>query len=291
MMRFAPHLGLTSTTDGLFVHHAGSDPLRQIDFIAERGFAGVEDNYLQNRPPDMQVRIGEALARRGLTMGCFLATLTHDRPTFAMETVQVTELLTSELRRAIETAKRAGGRSLTMILGRSQTGVPRKRQLTFAAENLKICAELAERAGVILLIEPIARARWSDILVSRVDEAVDLCRQVGSSFVKILFDVYQCQRETGNLVDMLDFAWRYVGAIQIADCPGRCEPGTGEINFANLLRHIHSKNWDGLIELEHSASIRGRAGEEAVLDVCARLSDVSRPPAHRQANDGHVDRV
>ena len=264
--------------------------MRQIAFIAERGFAGVQDNFLQRRPAELQTQIGEALARCGLTMGCFLATLTHDRPTFALETSRITELLKSELQRAIETAKRAGGHSLTMILGRSQPGVPRERQLQFAVENLKQCAELAERAGVVLLVEPIARARWSDVLLPRVDDAVELCREVRSSSVKLLFDVYQCQRESGNLLETLDRAWSYIGAIQIADCPGRCEPGTGEINFENVLHHIHMKGWNGLIELEHATSMPGRAGEVAVLDICARLSDVSRPQtAHQQANCGHAD--
>jgi hydroxypyruvate isomerase len=276
MMRFAPHLGLTSINDGLFIHHAGVDPLRQIAFIAERGFAGVEDNFLQHRPVQLQTQIGQALERCGLTMGCFLATQMLDRPTFAVETSRIAEFLKSELEEAIEAARRVGGRSLTMILGRSQPGVPRERQLQSAVENLKQCAELAERAGVVLLVEPIARARWADILISTVEEAIYLCREAKSSSVKLLFDVYQCQRESGNLLETLDRAWAYIGAIQIADCPGRCEPGTGEINFENVLRHIHMRAWNGLIELEHAASIPGRAGEAAVLDICARLSCVGR---------------
>ena len=276
MMRLAPHLGLRSIDDGLFVHHAGADPLRQIAFITERGFAGIEDNFLQYRSAELQMRIGEALAQSGMMMGCFLATLTHDRPTFGLAASEVAELLKCELERAIETAKRVGGRSLTMILGRRQPGVPKKRQFEFAIENLKQCAELAERAGVVLLVEPIARARWADILVSRVDDVVDLCRKVGSPAVKLLFDVYQCQRESGNLLETFERAWNHVGAIQIADCPGRCEPGTGEINFENVLRFIRTKGWDGLIELEHAASMPGLAGEAAVLDVCTRLLDPAR---------------
>jgi hydroxypyruvate isomerase len=275
MMRLAPHLGLTSIHDGLFIHHAGVDPLRQIDFIAERGFAGIEDNFLQFRSAETQVRIGEALARNGLVMGCFLATLTHDRPTFSVGAFEISELLKSELRQAIEAAKRVGGRSLTLILGRSNPGVPRELQLRCAVENLKQCAELAERADVVLLVEPISRARWTDILVSRVDDAVALCREVDSPAVRLLFDIYQCQRESGNLLETLDRAWNDIGAIQIADCPGRCEPGTGEINFENVLRHIQTKSWAGLVELELAASIPGRAGEIAVLDVCARLTDTA----------------
>jgi hydroxypyruvate isomerase len=275
MMRLAPHLGLTSIHDGLFIHHAGADPLRQIEFIAERGFAGIEDNFLQLRPAEVQVRIGEALARNGLAMGCFLATLTLDRPTFGVDAFDMAEMLKSELQRAIETAKRVGGRSLTVILGRSRSGVPRELQLRHAVENLKQCAELAERADVVLLVEPISRARWADILVSRVDDALTLCREINSPAVRLLFDVYQCQRESGNLLETLDRAWPDVGAIQIADCPGRCEPGTGEINFENVLRHIRTKAWDGLIELEHAASIPGRVGEITVLEVCARLWDAT----------------
>ena len=273
-MRLAPHLGLTSIHDGLFIHHAGTDPLSQVAFIAERGFAGIEDNFLQRRPTQVQAQIGDALAQRGLSMGCFLATMTHDRPTFGLEPSQSAELLNSELEAAIESAKRVNGRCLTTILGRCVEGTPKSLQLHFAIENLKRCADLAERSGVVLLIEPIARARWPDILVSRIDEAVDLCRKVDSPAVKILFDVYQCQLESANLVEMLELAWRHVGAIQVADCPGRCEPGTGEINFEDILTRIRMKTWNGLVELEHAASLPGIAGEIAVLDAWERLSRV-----------------
>ena len=273
-MRLAPHLGLTSIHDGLFIHHAGTDPLRQIAFIAERGFAGIEDNFLQYRPTQVQVQIGDALAQRGLSMGCFLATLTHNRPTFGLDPPQSAELLSSELEAAIETAKRVNGHCLTTILGRRVPGVSKNQQLQFAVENLKRCVGLAERSGVVLLVEPIARARWPDILVSRVDEAVDLCRKVDSSAVKLLFDVYQCQLENTNPLEMLELAWRHVGAIQVADCPGRCEPGTGEINFEGILRFIRKKKWNGLVELEHAASASGMAGEIAVLDVWERLSKI-----------------
>ena len=271
MIRLAPHLGMTSLEDGLFVHHAGADPLEQIAFVHDRGFAGVEDNFLQTRPPDVQARIGSALSRRGLTMGCFLATVTHDRPTFASPDIGCADLLCGEIRQAIDAAKRVGGRSLTMILGRAHPHLPRALQLQAAVDNLKRCAEIAERADVVLLVEPIARVRWADILVARVDEALALCQAVDSEAVRLLFDVYQCQCESGNLIATLDRAWDWVGGVQIADCPGRCEPGTGEINFVNVLRHLRMKRWDGLIELEHAASRPGLEGELAVLDVYGAL--------------------
>ena len=271
MIRLAPHLGMTSLEDGLFVRHAGADPLEQIAFVHDRGFAGIEDNFLQRRPPEVQARIGSALSRRGLTMGCFLATVTHNRPTFASPDVACADLLCGEIRQAIDAAKRVGGRSLTMILGRTHPDLPRALQLQAAVDNLKRCAELAERADVVLLVEPIARARWADILIARVDEALALCESVDSKAVKILFDVYQCQCESGNLLATLDRAWDWVGGVQIADCPGRCEPGTGEINFVNVLRHLRTKRWDGLIELEHAASRPGLDGELAVLDVYSAL--------------------
>jgi hydroxypyruvate isomerase len=72
-MRYAPHLGLTSPDTPLFRHMVGSaDPVEQIRFSADQGFAGIEDNFLKLRPAAEQERMGAALARAGLEMGCFV---------------------------------------------------------------------------------------------------------------------------------------------------------------------------------------------------------------------------
>jgi hydroxypyruvate isomerase len=80
-MKFAPHIGLSSPDDFMFPTLAGSDPINQIKFIAERGFSGIEDNFLKLRPVEVQEKIGIELAKQNLEMGCFVNNLIFDRPT------------------------------------------------------------------------------------------------------------------------------------------------------------------------------------------------------------------
>ncbi len=77
-----------------------------------------------------------------------------------------------------------------------------------------------------------ALKRWQEVPVFDVQDAVAICEAVGSPSVKVLFDVYQCQCESGDLTDNIDAYWDQIGCIQIADNPGRSEPGTGEIKCA-----------------------------------------------------------
>jgi hydroxypyruvate isomerase len=268
----APHLGLTSPDDGLFAALAGTDPVDQIRFAHDQGFRAVGDNFLRLRPPSTQARIGEALAQRNMTMGCFLGVLQIERQTFGRDDADTRAYLRSEVMQAIEVAERAGGHHLTCILGSRCEDVPHAAQLRSAVAHLRSCAELAEQAGVGLLVEAISRRRLAKSLVSSTDQAAEICRAIATPAVKMIFDVYQCQCETGDLTCSLDRAWDQVGCIQIADNPGRTEPGTGEVNFLHLLRHIRDKGWTGRVEMEHGTSRPGAEGARAVLDAYDALS-------------------
>jgi hydroxypyruvate isomerase len=90
---------------------------------------------------------------------------------------------------------------------------------------------------------------------------------VNSPACKILFDFYHEQINEGNLIPTLDAVWSEVAYIQTGDTPGRKEPGTGETNYRNLFRHLHSKGYTGLVGMEHGNSKPGREGERAVIDA------------------------
>jgi hydroxypyruvate isomerase len=75
------------------------------------------------------------------------------------------------------------------------------------------------------------------------------------------------------LINNIDRCWDEIGCIQIADNPGRCEPGTGEINFGNILTHIKQRGWSGLVEMEHGIAQPSRAGEMKVIDIYRELSE------------------
>ena len=100
-----------------------------------------------------------------------------------------------------------------------------------------------------------------------VPQAYALAKAVGSPNVKILYDVYHVQIQEGNLLPTIDFAWEEIAYFQMGDTPGRKEPGSGEINYKNVLQHIHDKGYRGFVGLEHGTSRPGAAGEQKTLEA------------------------
>jgi hydroxypyruvate isomerase len=89
--------------------------------------------------------------------------------------------------------------------------------------------------------------------------------------VRLIFDTSHVQIMDGDLIDNLRATWDAVGIVQIADNPGRLEPGTGELNFANFLRVVQELGFDGLVELEHDWSQPTRACEQAGIAYLREL--------------------
>ena len=73
------------------------------------------------------------------------------------------------------------------------------------------------------------------------------------------------QRNTGHLIPMMDMCWSEIAYIQIGDNPGRKEPGTGEINYKNIFKHLHEKGYKGVLGMEHGNFHEGKEGEMAVI--------------------------
>lgn len=266
-MKFAPHIGLTSLDDVLFAEHAGKDPIDQIKFIADRGFAGIEDNFLKLRPVEVQEKIGRELERHDLQMGCFVNNLILDRPTFTNNSSEAREILLQQLRETIEVAKRVNGKYVTTLSGPLDPRVERDYQTVNAIENLKYCAEFAEAAGIVLGIEAITGKWWAGTFVTSISHAYLIVKAVNSPSVKLVFDTFQVQMESGNIIETIDRVWDEIVCFQIADVPGRTEPTSGEINYRAILKHIYLKGYTGLIEMEHRLSQPGRSGEQSVLEI------------------------
>ena len=273
-LRFAPHIGLTSLDTPLFRESVGSnDPVAQIDYIADLGFAGIEDNLLALRTPVEQKRMGEALARRNLEMGCFVGNAdAWNKPLWGRSDADAREKLTADLTAAITIAQRVGGRYLTTISGRDHD-VPLWMQHQTMVENLKRLAPMAEKAGVVLGIEPTNEQGFPGMLVHHVADAFAIVKAVDSPAVRLVFDAFHVQVMDGDLMRNLDRTYDAIGIVQIADNPDRLEPGTGEINFMNFFRHLRNKGYQGLVELEHAVSQPGKAGEQAALAALTAIND------------------
>ncbi len=118
-------------------------------------------------------------------------------------------------------------------------------------ENLKFAAGKLKAAGIRLLIEPINTFDIPGFYLSRTAQALEIMNDVGSDNLFLQYDVYHMQRMEGELAASLKNNLARIRHIQIADNPGRNEPGTGEINYSFLFKHIDQIGYDGWIGCEY----------------------------------------
>ena len=273
-MRFAPHIGLYSLETPMFLHSVGSlDPVAHIDYIASLGFAGVEDNALLLRDDASQSRVGAALGRHSLEMGCFAFDPEHWVEPLWTRTDDATRThLKLELFRAGDAAQRVNGRFVTVLSGRDSL-MPLAMQLQGMIANLRTLADDAHKLGLTLLIEPLSHWDYPGMLINDFHDAYAVVRAVDHPAVRLMFDVFHVQSVNGNLLRNLDLTYDVVAMVQIADSPLRSEPGSGEINFVNILKNLQARGYTGLVELEHGMSEPGKAGEDAALERIRHIND------------------
>ncbi len=270
---YAPQLGL-------FVHHAGSDPVDQIKFLHDEGFGAVVDSGLRGKSPKLQSRIGAELARRGLAFAPFVGVAHFGRPTFASGSLETRRQLLRETGLAIDAARRVGGADLIVIPGKETPHVPEAVQFRRAVDTLKFCADACKRHGVRMLLEPtISGGDTSRMYLRSVDQAAQLCRAVGSPACRLLFDVFD-QAVTGeNVPELLIKSRDVLGSVQLADAPSRQEPGSGEIDFRQLLDVLDEIGYRGVFGMEHGKRLSGREGERAVIDAYVALDRSNHRPS------------
>jgi hydroxypyruvate isomerase len=161
---------------------------------------------------------------------------------------------------AIEYATTLGCRQLNCLAGIAPADIaPEKIHETLVA-NLRFAAAALEQAGIRLLIEPINTFDIPGFYLSRSAQAVALLDQVGSNNVFIQYDIYHAQRMEGELANTLAAHLPRIAHLQVADNPGRHEPGTGEINYAFLFDFIDRCGYTGWIGCEYKPAADTRTG-------------------------------
>ncbi len=262
-MKYAPHFGM-------FRHHAGEDLVDQLQFIADEGFTALEDNTMTRRSVDDQKRIAAAMERLGLTMGVFVANFgtAFGKQSFVNGDSEMLANFLADLEASVEVAKRVNAKWMTVVLGDYNPRMEWDYQTANAVEMLKRGAEVFEPHGVVMVLEPLNPwANHPGMFLSKIPQAYQICKAVGSPAVKILNDLYHQQVTEGNLIPNIDKAWDEIAYYQMGDNPGRNEPTTGEINYRNVFKHIHDRGFDGVLGMEHGNSKSGKEGERAVIDA------------------------
>jgi len=152
---------------------------------------------------------------------------------------------------AIEYATRLGCRQLNCLAGLTPAGASPERIRTTFVANLKFAALKLKENGIRLLIEPINTRDMPGFYLNRTQQALDIIREVGSDNLYLQYDIYHMQVMEGDLAPTIERHLASIAHMQLADTPGRHEPGTGEINYPFLFRHIDRLGYTGWIGCEY----------------------------------------
>jgi hydroxypyruvate isomerase len=251
--------------DGTFSNSGGNDFIDQIKFAYDKGFRGIEDNGMMSRTPEMQQKIGDTLSKLGMQMGVFVITSDswHWKTSLATGKKEFIDLMEKDCREAINVAKRCGAKWLTVVPGNYDRSLSFDMQTANVITALRKASDILEPAGLTMVLEPLSDN--PDLFLRHSHQTYMICKGVRSSACKILYDIYHMQRNEGDLIKNIDKCWEEIAYIQIGDNPGRKEPGTGEINYKNLFKHIYNKGYKGIMGMEHGMAGKGVEGELALI--------------------------
>lgn len=162
--------------------------------------------------------------------------------------------------RAVEYATALGCPRLNCLAGILPAGVSPEAARATLVENLRFAAPRLEAAGIELLLEPVNTRDVPGFLVSRTADGLAVLDEAGVGNVRLQYDVYHAQVMEGNLLPTLEANLARIGHIQVADNPGRHEPGTGEINYPAVFAALDRMGYAGWIGLEYKPASTAAAG-------------------------------
>jgi hydroxypyruvate isomerase len=204
-----------------------------------------------------------------MKMGVFVAhAIDWNAPSLTSGDPAKRDAFLKEITASVEIAKRVNATWMTVVPGHVDRRPHIDYQTAIVVETLKRACAILEPHNLVMVLEPLNTLRnHPGMFLTTTPQAYLICKAVGSPSCKILFDIYHQQITEGNLIPNIDRAWDEIAYLQVGDNPGRNEPGTGEINYRNVFKHVHGKGFTGVVGMEHGNSIRSREGERAVIDA------------------------
>jgi hydroxypyruvate isomerase len=252
MLRFSANLSMLFTEVPL---------IERFGRAAAAGFSAVELQFPYEQPA---AALAEQLERHRLSLEL------HNLPAgdwaagdrgIACDPARVADFRAG-VARAIEYATVLKTPRLNCLAGKLPAGVQAGQARQTLVENLRFAAAALHEVGKTLLVEPINRFDVPGFLIQRSDDAVHLLDEVGAPNLKLQYDIYHQQRTEGELAATLERLLPRIGHVQVADNPGRHEPGTGEIAWPYLFAHLARIGYDGFVGCEYKPA----AGTEAGLN-------------------------
>ena len=162
--------------------------------------------------------------------------------------------------RGIEYGTALGVPHLNCLAGKVPEGVDHATIRRTLVANLRHAAAEFKKAGLNLLIEPINRFDIPGFYLNTTAHALSILNEVGADNAYVQYDIYHAQRMEGELANTLQQQLARIGHVQLADNPGRNEPGTGEINYPFLFRHLDRIGYQGWVGCEYKPATTTEAG-------------------------------
>lgn len=262
---YAPH-------EGMFTNTVGKNVIDQIKYMHDLGFRSIEDNGMPARSAEQQSQIGETLAKLGMRMGVFVVPKGgNGANTLAANKKEHLDVFLAGCRKSVEIAKRCNAKWITVVPGDYDRKLPLDIQTANVIEGLRRGAEILEPHGLIMVLEPLSDT--PDLFLRYSTQTYQICKAVNSPSCKILYDIYHMQKNEGNLIKNMELCWDEIAYIQQGDNPGRKEPTTGEINYKNVFKYLHTKNYKGVLGMEHGISKPGKEGEQRLVEAYREVDD------------------
>ena len=218
---------------------------RCLEIVADAGYQGVElTGQFQKWSTDETRRVMAKMRALGLTFDM----LSGVKAGFA-DPSGAAEFM-AQAAAQMKAAKELESPQINLKSGNRIDSVSRSVQHAASIENLKRAADLAVANQVQIVVEPIDPLENPNMYLTSVSEAFEIIRAVDSPQVRVLYDFYHEQRAYGNLIEKLEQNIDLVGLVHIADVPGRHEPGTGEIDYANIYRKLGELKYNKFITME-----------------------------------------
>jgi hydroxypyruvate isomerase len=211
---------------------------------AELGFPAVEFWPYQEKDID-------AVARLSQELDLAIAQFTAWGFTPGMNDPQNEDKFVATIEEACQVAHRLKCDKMCVVAGNNQPGMTQEQMHAQVIKALKRAAPIAEREKVMLILEPMnGRVDHPGHCLYGSEDTVRICREVNSPMVKINWDLYHMQIAEGDLCGHLKDGFDQLGYLQLADHPGRNEPGTGEIFYPRVLKQAYELGYRGYVGLE-----------------------------------------
>ncbi len=230
----------------------------RFDKAAEDGFSHVEFWFI-----DSWDRKASELAKLATDAGVQIAQIVGDAPALARPDVR-TEFL-ENCKRAVENAQLLGTEIVTITGHQDVDGISKSDSLKSYRDHLAAAAPIFEDAETYAAIEPFNPYDHPGHFIYGSAEAVEIVTAINSPYVKLNWDLFHMQRHEGELIGNLKRHAQTICYVQIADTPDRAQPGTGDVNYANVLKQVRAGGYNRPIGLELWA--KDKDYDQAVSDV------------------------